>query len=306
MPSIGISLAINRLTSVVGVASSAWTPASLGADLALWLDADDASTITLQGGGGPGPGGSDHVAQWDDKSGNGNHATQDTASSQPTYNATGFNSKPALMFDGIGDWLDAGTGINLGSQHFIVAAVMLDVIASFRFICKWGATTGTQSWLFSPAVNGHRHIVNVGGNIRISQSLEALTTSPTLYGGELQAGVLKAFVNGTEGATTLTGIGTPQATNTTVTLGRLNTTASDYTDMVAAEYVIVNGANATVANRQKAEGYLAWKWGLAENLPPDHPYRVDGSFFGFGSFQALSPSGSDLFVTSDGDVFIVQ
>jgi hypothetical protein len=52
---------------------------------------------------------------------------------------------------------------------------------------------------------------------------------------------------------------------------------------------------------------LAWKWGLAENLPPDHPYRIDGSFFGYGSFTNLFiPSGSDLLVTSDGDVFIVQ
>ena len=70
--------------------------------------------------------------------------------------------------------------------------------------------------------------------------------------------------------------------------------------------IVLTHSTMTNDDRQKLEGYLAWKWGLAENLPADHPYRVDGSLFGFGSFTALSPSGSDLLVTSDGDVFIVQ
>lgn len=34
------------------------------------------------------------------------------------------------------------------------------------------------------------------------------------------------------------------------------------------------------------EGYLAWKWGLEEDLPLDHPYRFDGSLFGYGSAVA--------------------
>lgn len=62
-----------------------WTPALLGASLALWLDADDASTITLNGS---------NVSQWDDKSGNNRHASQATAANQPAYLTTGFNGKP--------------------------------------------------------------------------------------------------------------------------------------------------------------------------------------------------------------------
>lgn len=55
---------------------SAWTPADLGAGLALWLDADDAATITLNGS---------NVSQWRDKSGNGWHMSQAIAASQPAY-----------------------------------------------------------------------------------------------------------------------------------------------------------------------------------------------------------------------------
>lgn len=40
------------------------------------------------------------VSQWGDQSGNALHVSQGTASAQPTYNATGLNSRPTLVFDG--------------------------------------------------------------------------------------------------------------------------------------------------------------------------------------------------------------
>lgn len=51
-----------------------WTPAEL--TTTLWLEASDSSTITETGG---------LVSQWDDKSGNDNHATQGTAADQPLF-----------------------------------------------------------------------------------------------------------------------------------------------------------------------------------------------------------------------------
>jgi len=59
--------------------ATVWTPAVI--QTALWLDANDTSTITLNGL---------TVSQWNDKSGNGRNATQPTAASQPTF-ATGEN-----------------------------------------------------------------------------------------------------------------------------------------------------------------------------------------------------------------------
>lgn len=54
-----------------------WTPAAI--TTALWLDAADSSTITLNGS---------TVSEWRDKSGNARHAAQATAASQPQYNST--------------------------------------------------------------------------------------------------------------------------------------------------------------------------------------------------------------------------
>jgi hypothetical protein len=55
-----------------------WTPANLGSSLALWLDATDADTITLNGS---------NVSQWDDKSDNQLAVTQSVADNQPAYTA---------------------------------------------------------------------------------------------------------------------------------------------------------------------------------------------------------------------------
>ena len=65
-----------------------WTPANLSG-LVVWLDAADASTITLD---------VSKVSQWSDKSGNGNHAVQSTASSRPSYGAPTINLKNVINF----------------------------------------------------------------------------------------------------------------------------------------------------------------------------------------------------------------
>jgi 6-phosphogluconolactonase (cycloisomerase 2 family) len=93
--STAISRAYVGATQIFGE----WTPAQLGADLALWLDADDASTITLN---------SSDVSQWDDKSGNGYDLLQSTAADQPAYVTGGLNGKPVLRNNG-GDFLASPT-----------------------------------------------------------------------------------------------------------------------------------------------------------------------------------------------------
>ena len=58
--------------------------------LALWLDASDASTITIATG----------VSVWADKSGKGNNATQGTGAAQPTVQAAAQNGKNTIRFTG--------------------------------------------------------------------------------------------------------------------------------------------------------------------------------------------------------------
>ena len=70
--------------------------------LALWLDASDAATITLDG--------SNNVSQWNDKSGNARHASQATTTRRPSY--TGSNQVNGITcprFDGTDDYLATGS-----------------------------------------------------------------------------------------------------------------------------------------------------------------------------------------------------
>jgi hypothetical protein len=75
--------------------------------LKVWLDASDGSTLTMNGS---------TVSEWRDKSGNGYHFTQSTASKQPTLSTTYF-SKGALHFDGVDDVMSNQTPANWKWTH---------------------------------------------------------------------------------------------------------------------------------------------------------------------------------------------
>lgn len=83
--------------------SSLFTPLSLS-NTELWLDSDDASTITEDIG---------RVAQWDDKSKNGLSFTEANTTKRPDTGSDTIGGVNALTFDGVDDALndyDAGAG----------------------------------------------------------------------------------------------------------------------------------------------------------------------------------------------------
>jgi len=75
-------------------------------NLELWFDASDASTLFDSTVGGSTPADGADVKRWEDKSGNANHATQDTANNCPHRSVSEENSLDCIEFDGANDWLD--------------------------------------------------------------------------------------------------------------------------------------------------------------------------------------------------------
>lgn len=73
--------------------------------LVLWLDASDLNSMYDATTGGSLVASGNGVARWQDKSGNGRHATQGTANNRPTLNTNKQNGLPALTFDGSNDSL---------------------------------------------------------------------------------------------------------------------------------------------------------------------------------------------------------
>ncbi len=101
-----------RLRSRSGIGSGgapAFAPTDISG-LQLWLDAADTATITQSGGS---------VSQWNDKSGNANHATQGTGAYQPVTNSKTINSRNVIDFDGTDDRLNFNSTWINGSQYTV-------------------------------------------------------------------------------------------------------------------------------------------------------------------------------------------
>ena len=90
-----------------------WTPSELGDSLALWLDGNDRSTVSLDS--------SDRVTEWRDKSGNGIVATPPTSSARPTFTTAGLAGKHLLTFDGSNDGFQLDSSVALlGTWYLLV------------------------------------------------------------------------------------------------------------------------------------------------------------------------------------------
>ena len=242
-----------------------WSPSDLGSALALWLDADDADSVTLNGSS---------VSQWNDKSGNNRHASQNTATQQPLYLANGLNGKPIVQGDDTDDVLIGDFDVaaaNDISVVFVASGIELrDCIFDF----------------FSPSTGARA--VNINDVIaRQSSATLVLSNSPSVV--SLTAPFLAVATHTNSNATAQfdlklnggsasfagypAGVSTPLFTTQSFERYALLDDSSGENAWGAGfgEYIVA--VNLTATNRQKLEGYLAHKWGLAADLPNDHPYK---------------------------------
>lgn len=244
---------------------AAWTPAALGSALALWLDASDASTITLNGSA---------VSQWNDKSGNNRHATQATAANQPTYSATGLNGKPTLTFDGSSDNLQA-TIPSLANQNnisfFVVTQILTRKYGVFLSSGGVGGTPGVRWGLFGQGNltadglgwAGAGADINLGNGslVPINTPYQSVyTKTPTQW---------QILLNGS----TISSVNDTSFPTSTWSLFVGSEIAGAYQANALASEIIIIGGILSTTDRQRLEGYLAWKWGLEANLPANHPFR---------------------------------
>jgi prepilin-type N-terminal cleavage/methylation domain-containing protein len=201
----------------------------------LWLDAADSSTITQSGG---------TVSQWNDKSGNARNGTQATASNQPAYTPAGLNGKNILTFDGINDELIT-PAFNLGDVVMVFkrssSAQPVAQIGPSNYRGLLGSAYPSFSTHFQYGING-----------------AGLQTSPP----NAAAGPSPFIVSA---------INRTLSSNLALRIGYGTPSYSHLNGLISE---IVSSPNLSAANRQRLEGYLAWKWGLTAELPADHPYKT--------------------------------
>lgn len=247
-----------------------WTPAGIAT--ALWLDAADSSTITESSGA---------VSEWRDKSGNSRHATQGVSANQPTVSTV--NSINALLFDGVSEYMAVGSAV-IPTTHSLFMVIVPTIEAVIG--AALGQWAPSETGRFGVAINqnagtgdaqsGLLNIFNASAtNGSAAAGLAnhtAIANEPTLVESICNTGTeqWKLLKNGTE-YESATVPSVYQGINTSI--GILSPSLARYPyDGLICEVVIV-GEVVSAATRQLIEGYLAHKWGLAANLPSDHPYK---------------------------------
>ena len=243
------------------------------ANLVLWLDGNDPA------GTGTPPANSAVITTWVDKS---TSAANGTTTGTATYQTSFANGYGSVNFGtaGVGYIQNTSFTLTLSSKTF------------FMVCSSFGATTHGDPAGFMSFGNS--------GNVYDQQNGTAYQGPESVYTNKF--GFLQAFGNGGYytsygspfGETPLAIYGDTQSgtaatvyvngsvlanntlsytpgTSTQYRIGRRTDGLGQYLYGNVCEVLVYTGVLST-ANRQKVEGYLAWKWGLQASLPSGHPY----------------------------------
>jgi hypothetical protein len=233
-----------------------WNPYEIAT--VAWYDASDTGTITEDTGA---------VSQLNDKSGNGNHLAQGVSANQPSTGIDTVNGLNTITFAS-GDKLAVGANIFATSTvtelfAITVTTITQAVAAGFTVNHATGGGGSMSSRLpfFSAIINDY------GSNTYRDQYNHNITPPGDIMNAIQYDGV------GGEGKRWHDGELTPNIEGAEPSITSVNDTSIEDIGNLA-EWIIIEGI-VSDSDRQKLEGYLAWKWGLEANLPTSHPYRYN-------------------------------
>jgi hypothetical protein len=238
-----------------GLVAAPWTPADIAT--ALWLDAADAGTITESGGA---------VSEWRDKSGNSRDVQQATAAYRPTYSATAWQSSlPGITFSSYTTttYLENASLRNLPNSTIISVYSTSTSNSERPFGLRSTSTTGKQTFAQRAGDNSLRYdgAASLGSIAYANGSYIRVSTRSTSAQTD--------FLNGTQNINDTQALPNIQGY---YNVGGAISTLATFFQGVIVECIALEGIVSTT-DRQKLEGYLAHKWGLAASLPAAHPYK---------------------------------
>jgi len=261
-------------TVALGSGDYPWTPTDVGFDTFAWYDASDASTITSINSEG-----TNYVSQLADKSGNGKHLSGAGRSSQTDKKSTTStrtqNGLNVLDFDG-NDFMSNSSFFTPDSGNisvFIVAG--MDII------------NRSDDCIFSFDINDAGDRVNflANHNTQFNGGISAARqgshdfsggpySGPSIYGMSIEQSATDITMSGyVDGATKINYNDYIQTRLHSMRQFKLMARSGNpiCPDGFVGEVIVCESV--TTEERQKIEGYLAWKWETAGNLPVDHPYK---------------------------------
>lgn len=237
-----------------------WTPANI--TTALWLDAADASTITLNGS---------TVSQWRDKSGNNRHVAQPTAAKQPTYTTAGQNGRNVLTFDGNQRSLFASSA-TVNIPHPFSRFFAGQFLAKSNQSVVFDSDDHNTQCLFYNGESGSNWTVANG--IAPNFAFYAYGTRDFLNHQHFHVVNGSSSYWGLDGSSLTGPLNAGPGTQVGIRVGHVRAELSAIYAFQGRIFELVYASGImSASDRQKLEGYLAWKWGLVANLPSNHPFR---------------------------------
>lgn len=239
--------------------SGSFSPEDLSGLLG-WWDASDAGSITSSSGA---------VSQWNDKSGQGNHAAQANASEKPTTGSTTQNGLNVLSFDG-GDWI----GWNPAAGPFLntfqtVVVVYYDTGDNNTVIGEGRSGNDNGMWTLGNLItskNARGYHESAAGVTRWDLNTGSPTTSPLrlTYRRTPDTGTVDVNLDDSNGGSaSITGASLANSgPHNRVTFGALRRTGvgGHITGWIGE--IIAYGDRKTGADLAALENYLDTKWGV--------------------------------------------
>ena len=265
---------------VEDVPPSDWTPTNV--NTVAWIDASDTGSYTTAGS---------TLTSVTDKAGTYTMNIGNT----PTVVTGGLNSLNVFDFDGNGEYLQSSTYSNQTSSgnHWAVGVFLADFVDgdkdSFwsyetnqspkRDYAVSSAGGGSNSWpgeLDLDALSSNRISSTIGNKQDWNLQSVSIDSWVIVSGWFNKTGnQIGNRVNGNNAYTPVNDYDNSISPNQELRLMRNR--ASQELDGRLAEFFAVADLPGTggtdLTDLEKAEGYLAWKWGLEGNLPVSHPYK---------------------------------
>jgi len=221
----------------------------------MWLDTVDIRTIVQDL--------SNNITQINDKSGNGNNATQTNIENCPKYSLV--NNLGIMSFNGTSSFLNTQ---DLYSNRSFSIFIIVQRKTSINKIFLAGTGTGTNSNLVLDigynVINFHFNNNDLGG---IFPTPYSSTNEPfNLLEFTFTPGNRQILVNGK----------LISSDNNYSLLSNLNGLTfgswfNSYQEINIGEVIVLNGIP-DILSRIKLEGYFTWKWNIQTSLPTNHQY----------------------------------
>lgn len=264
-----------------------WTPAELLVPPHIWLD-DQSEIVEADGA----------VVQWKDNSLNGWHFSQPNFSQRPVT-TVGENGARAIRFNGTSQRMLCTTPLargifqnSSGGWIFsVLAKSIVDTAGINRTIMRSNIGTGVPARFslqvgtadMSPGANR----IELGARRTDSDSFANLGGSP---GGVADLGVhaVMGIMDWATGAASIFCDGYLEGSQIITTPGLTSNTPSSSDIVLGGDHfagrffagdlyavIVGSGALPDESDRQRLEGWAAWRYGFVENLPVDHPYKSE-------------------------------